>query len=280
MKKLLTILLSLVMLTSLASAFALVTSAEEEAAAPSAKFYQVEADTAWLYVVFSEDMADPVDADMVALCLIGHGWPVNDDAGNKIYRHLVRTEFSAVEVITPRVWRFSHRGSKTDAAKTEHVQWFMVNCPNAETAPAEVQDWTARLFGTIRTAAGEDFPLSEDPAILDMNGMEIYGPAYNLGELKDINKVATIFDLGVDMPTEEDTETDPPAATTPEQTTDKPTDTTADTTTAEQTDKPADSTDKPADAEGGNALIPIIAAIAAVVVIVVVVVVVVKKRKA
>lgn len=275
MKKLLTVFLALAMLTSLISAFALTASAEE--AGVTAKFYQVEADKSWLYIVFSEDMTDPVDSDMVELCLIGHGWPVTDEAGNKIYRHLVRTSFSDIEVVTPRVWRFSHRGSKTDAAKEEYVSWFMVNCINNENAPAEVQDWTARLFGTIRTAAGAELVMDETTVILDMYGMEgVYGPGYNLGEIKDVNKAATIFDLGVEIPTEgtESTapDTDKPAAP---DTGDKP----ADSASAEQSNKPAVSTDAPADDEN-SALIPIICVVAAVAVIAVVVIVILKKRKA
>ncbi len=279
MKKLLSSLLAFLMLTSLISAFALTASAEE--AGVTAKFYQVEADKSWLYVVFSEDMTDPVDSDMVELCLIGHGWPVTDEAGNKIYRHLVRTSFSDVEVVTPRVWRFSHRGSKTDAAKEEYVSWFMVNCINNENAPAEVQDWTARLFGTIRTAAGAELVMDETTVILDGYGMGGgYGPGYNLGEIKDVNKAATIFDLGVEIPTEETEstapDTDKPAdSSAAPDTGDKP----ADSASAEQSNKPAVSTDAPADDEN-SALIPIICVVAAVAVIAVVVIVILKKRKA
>lgn len=282
MKKIIAVLMSLMMLIPAFAALPVSAEGEESNGEGteeklSAKFYNVTEDESWLYVVFNKPVAEPKPTDEVFLGLVGHGWPVNDPP---VLRYLVRCKFDDVEAVTDTVWRFSPKSQKTDAAKKEHKDWWLYhNIPN-ETEKASVDNWSIRLFGIITTADGsEELELDESEIMYDSMAAFEEGPSYKIQDVTEdpssYTTVASLRDLGIELPTE------PPATSTPE------TSGKTDETSAEKPDtKPADgsaATSGAAQDDGkgnNNVVIWAVVGAAAVIIVIVAVVVLVKKKKA
>lgn len=278
MKKIIAVLLSLMMLVPAFAALPVSAEGEEskgEGAEEklSAKFYNVTEDECWFYVVFNKPVAEPKPTDEVFLGLVGHGWPVNDPP---VLRYLVRCEFNDVEAVTDTVWRFSPKSAKTDSAKKEHKDWWLYHNIPKETEEASVDNWSIRLFGVITTADGsEELELDESEIMYDNQAAFEKGPSYKIQDVTEdpssYTTVASLKDLGIELPTE------PPATSTPE------TSGKTDGTSAEKPDtKPAAASGAPQDDgnKNNNIVIWAVVGAAAVIIVVVAVVVLVKKKKA
>ncbi len=100
MKKFLSFLMTVAMLASLMTAFAIGSSAAEPL---SAKGYSIKENVTkdgweheYLYVVFSKDMKTPPEGTKIAV------------TGNWTYSNYAYVTSDKLEVITPRVWRFTN----------------------------------------------------------------------------------------------------------------------------------------------------------------------------
>lgn len=174
------------------------------------------------------------------------------------------------------MWRFSPKSAKTDSAKKEHKDWWLYHNIPEETEKASVDNWSIRLFGVITTADGsEELELDESEIMYDNQAAFEKGPSYKIQDVTEdpssYTTVASLKDLGIELPTE------PPATSTPE------TSGKTDGTSAEKPDtKPAAASGAPQDDgnKNNNVVIWAVVGAAAVIIVVVAVVVLVKKKKA
>lgn len=177
MKKFLSFLMTVAMLTSLMTAFAIGTSAAEPL---SAKGYSIKAnETAdgweheYLYVVFSKDMKAPPEGARIAV------------VGNWTYSKYAYVASDKLEVISPRVWRFTHSAYLAAAQENPPSNSFydQLNITDGYYPKNNITNLDIRIFAPITTGNppaeaqleavdGEKLaiiPDAEDPNPVDAN---------------------------------------------------------------------------------------------------------------
>ena len=177
MKKFLSFLMTVAMLASIMTAFAIGTAAAAEPL--SAELYSVSG-TPELYLVFNKKVALP---ESLRICLVGHGWPVTVD-GQEIFRYLRRMPDSA----TPPnlVSGITYHGDTKQVLKFTpsdptpgNYDWYynpagagaQYEAPIAG-ATKTVDDFCLMFFGTVKTEDGKETAKTEDFDVVDNNGNE------------------------------------------------------------------------------------------------------------
>lgn len=177
MKKFLSFLMTVAMLASLMTAFAIGSSAATEAL--SAELYSVSGSPE-LYLVFNKKIALP---ESLRVCLVGYGWPVTVD-GQETFRHLRRMPDSA----TPPnlVSGITYHGDTKQVLKftpsdptPANYDWYynpagagaQYEAPIAG-ATKSVDDFCLMFFGTVKTEDGKETAKTEDFDVVDNNGNE------------------------------------------------------------------------------------------------------------
>ena len=178
MKKFLPILMAVAMLASLMTAFAIGISATEKPL--SAELYSVSG-TPELYLVFNKKVTVP---DSLRVCLVGHGWPVDDGSGTQVFRYLRRMPDSAtppnlVSGITyhgetKQVLKFT----PSDPTPGNYDWYYNPKGPGAQAeapvagATKSVDDFCLMFFGTVKTEDGKETAATEDFDTVDNGGNE------------------------------------------------------------------------------------------------------------
>ena len=154
MKKLLSLLLTVSLLASLCVVFSVTASAAEPLSARGYSVPDNETEGGWeheyCYVVFSKDVKAP-DAS-IRLAVVG----------NWTYSNFAYVTADIIEVISPRMWRFTNK-AYLDAAKEGSNSFYdQLNLADGFYPRAGVTNLQVRIFGNVEATDGEKLVMIED----------------------------------------------------------------------------------------------------------------------